>query len=358
MTTYKESGVDIDAGNKLVTDISERVKATYTKGCLDSFGGFGGGFELPTGFKQPVLISGTDGVGTKLRLAIQTNNFDTIGQDLVAMCYNDVLCSGAMPLYFLDYYATSKLRSDMAAKVITSICDACLIANIALIGGETAEMPSVFNPNEFDIAGFCTGIVEKELIIDGSTIMAGDTLIALPSSGLHSNGFSLINKIIKDHKLTPSSSFMLIPDNEYEIDETKGIHYNDFNVNLFEYLLTPTRIYTEVFDLINTPEMHILGISHITGGGVIENLPRMIPDYANLKLELKKWEFPEIFKWIQKTDNISREEMLRVFNCGVGMILCVSNESVDPVLNQIKDSWIIGTVKNARENEEKICFID
>jgi len=330
MTSYIQSGVNIDAGNKLVTNISKHVKATFTTGCLDSFGGFGGGYELPTGFKKPVLISGTDGVGTKLRLANKISNYNDIGQDLVAMCYNDVLCSGAMPLYFLDYYASSKLNLNIAEQVIKSIANACLMAKISLIGGETAEMPMVFQENEFDIAGFCTGIVEKELIIDGSTIMAGDSLIALPSSGVHANGFSLINKIINENNITDSK--------------------------ILNTLLTPTKIYTEVFDLINKTDIEILGIAHITGGGIIENLQRIVPVNVKFVIDENTWKWPKIFEWIQEIGNVSQNEMYKIFNCGVGMILSVPSSQVHSIIEHVPEAWVIGEVVTNRNTEEKVCF--
>lgn len=300
---YKSAGVDIEAGNDLVERIKPIAAKTHRPGVMSGLGGFGSLFELPLDrYKKPILVSGTDGVGTKLKLALELGIHDTVGIDLVAMCVNDIIVLGAEPLFFLDYYATGKLEVDTAASVIKGIGTGCELAGAALVGGETAEMPGMYTDGDYDLAGFCVGIVEKDNIIDGSLVKAGDKLIAIASSGPHSNGYSLIRKIITH--------------NSVSLDETLD------GKPLGKALLEPTKIYVKsLLDLIKRVQVHAL--AHITGGGLTENLPRVLPEGLNAAINLNAWEFPETFKWLQQNGNISQADMLTTFNCGVGMIVCV-----------------------------------
>lgn len=307
--SYRDAGVDIDAGNRLVEKIKPAVAKTRRPEVLSGLGGFGGLFRIPVDrYRKPVLVSGTDGVGTKLRLAIDLNRHDTIGIDLVAMCVNDVLVAGAEPLYFLDYYATGKLDVETAASVITGIAEGCQQAGCALIGGETAEMPGMYNTDDYDLAGFCVGIAEEDAIIDGSRIGSGDVLLGLASSGLHSNGYSLARKVVE----TCGASL----DETFE-DSTLG-----------ERLLQPTRIYVEsILELIrNVP---VNGLAHITGGGLDENLPRVLPKGRVAAIDLDSWRQPTIFDWLQEQGGVSDSEMRRTFNCGIGMVVCVPANEAD-----------------------------
>jgi phosphoribosylformylglycinamidine cyclo-ligase len=297
--SYRDAGVDIDAGNRLVDRIKPHAKRTLRPGVLSGLGGFGALFELPLDrYRQPVLVSGTDGVGTKLKLALELNQHDTIGVDLVAMCVNDVLVVGAEPLFFLDYYATSKLDVDVAAEVIKGIADGCEQAGAALVGGETAEMPGMYYDNDYDLAGFCVGVVEKTRIIDGSRVQPGDVLLALASSGPHSNGYSLIRKI-----LTVSGAPL---DDQIADGRTLGAT-----------LLAPTRIYVKpMLKLRETLE--VKAIAHITGGGLTENLPRVLPNGVKAIINTQSWRRPAIFHWLQQQGGVSETEMWRTFNCGAG----------------------------------------
>ncbi len=334
-TTYKSAGVDIDAGNKLVDEIKSAVRSTHRNGVLTDIGGFGGLFSLAQHrYKEPVLVSGTDGVGTKLRLAQQLDKHDTIGIDLVAMCANDVIVQGAEPLFFLDYFATGKLSVEQAKSVIEGIAEGCRQAGAALIGGETAEMPGMYDDGEYDLAGFCVGIVEKENIIDGSKISEGDVILGLHSSGLHSNGYSLVNKILKDKNIS--------------LDE-------DFNqTSLGEVLLTPTTIYTKiVLELIQHHEIH--GLCHITGGGIIENVPRILPKNVSATIDTSSWSRPDIFQWIQDMAKVDEQEMQRIFNCGMGMLVILPEKHTNNAMQICKkinyDSSIIGVIsKSATSN--------
>jgi len=303
---YKSAGVDIEAGNALVERIKPIAAKTRNAGVMAGLGGFGSLFELPLDrYKQPVLVSGTDGVGTKLKLALDLNIHNSVGIDLVAMCVNDIIVQGAEPLFFLDYFATGKLEVDTAASVIEGIGKGCEQSGAALVGGETAEMPGMYADGDYDLAGFCVGIVEKDRIIDGSQVKAGDKLIALASSGPHSNGYSLIRKIVA----------------------RSGLGWSD-NVNgkpLGETLLTPTRIYVKpLLELLKTVPVHAM--AHITGGGITENLPRVLPDGLNASVQLSAWQLPEIFAWLQEQGNVELADMLVTFNCGIGMIVCVAAE--------------------------------
>ena len=328
--SYRDAGVNIDAGNEFVEKIKSSVASTNRPGVMGSLGGFGGLFELPEGYKQPVLVSGTDGVGTKLKLAIDLNKHDTIGIDLVAMCVNDILVLGAEPLYFLDYYATGELNTEIAASVVEGIAEGCRQSNAALIGGETAEMPGMYGKGDYDLAGFCVGVVEKQKIIDGSKVKAGDAMIAIASSGPHSNGYSLVRKIIEVSNADINASF---GDNEQTLGNA---------------LLAPTNIYVRaIHQLLETFDIHAM--AHITGGGLLENIPRVLPESAQAVVDTSSWQLPEIFQWLQDNGNVEINEMYRTFNCGVGMVLIVDADDADAMvttLNQNGDSaWQLGTVE-------------
>ena len=335
--SYKDAGVDIDAGNALVERIKGVAKRTSRPGVMAGLGGFGALFELPTGYKEPVLVSGTDGVGTKLRLAMDLNLHDTIGIDLVAMCVNDLVVAGAEPLFFLDYYATGKLNVDVAADVVSGIGDGCELSGCALVGGETAEMPGMYEGDDYDLAGFCVGIAEKSELIDGSKVADGDVLIGLASSGPHSNGYSLIRKII----------------------EVSNADLND-NVgeqNLGKALLEPTRIYVKpLLKLIK--ESQVNAMSHITGGGLQENIPRVLPDDCKAVIDTQTWTFPPVFKWLQEQGNVEAYEMYRTFNCGVGMIIAVPASEKDNALDILQqageNAFVVGSVAKAVGDEERV----
>lgn len=320
MISYKEAGVDIDAGNSFVETIKPFVKSTTTAHVLGGIGSFSGAVRLPSGYKNPAILGATDGVGTKLRLAIDANMLDGVGQDLVAMCVNDLLCNFAEPLFFLDYYASAKLDIKSAARVVEGIANGCKLAKCALIGGETAEMPSMYQKCDFDLAGFAVGIAEIDEIDRTKFVKKGDVLIALPSSGLHSNGFSLARKVIAELGLKWDE----------KIDEK----------SLIETLLEPTRIYVE--DFLRLKEK-IRALAHITGGGLIENLPRVFGAGLGAKIEKSAIKTPEIFKILSKM--VDENEMRRTFNLGIGMVLVVARENVDYVLEN-SDGYVIGEVVN------------
>jgi len=315
--SYRDAGVDIEAGNALVDRIKPLAAKTRRPGVMAGLGGFGSMFELPLDrYKQPVLVSGTDGVGTKLRLAIESGIHNTIGIDLVAMCVNDIIVLGAEPLFFLDYYATSKLDIDVATSVVSGIADGCLLSGAALVGGETAEMPSMYEDGDYDLAGFCVGVVEKENAIDGSQVQAGDVLIGLASSGPHSNGYSLIRKILERSDDTLSTPFG---------DSTLG-----------EHLLAPTTIYVKsLLELHKKVNIHAL--SHITGGGLLENIPRVLPENVTAVLDANSWTRPAIFDWLQSEGNVIDEEMYRTFNNGIGMVVCVAQEDAEQTLTLLAE---------------------
>jgi phosphoribosylformylglycinamidine cyclo-ligase len=325
---YKSAGVDIEAGNALVNRIKPIAAKTRNAGVMAGLGGFGSLFELPLDrYKNPVLVSGTDGVGTKLKLALDMNIHNSVGIDLVAMCVNDIVVQGAEPLFFLDYFATGKLDVDTAAAVIEGIGKGCEQAGAALVGGETAEMPGMYADGDYDLAGFCVGIVEKANIIDGSKVRAGDKLIGIASSGPHSNGYSLIRKIIE------RSGLSLVE------------HVN--GKPLGSTLLEPTRIYVKpLLKLLKTVDVHAM--AHITGGGITENLPRVLPDNLSASINLSSWQMPEIFAWLQQQGNVSKQDMLITFNCGIGMIVCVDASDVDNTLailaEQGEMAFVIGDV--------------
>ena len=319
--TYKDSGVDITKGNQLIERIKPIAKSTFRPGVLAGLGGFGAMFEIPLDkYKNPVLISGTDGVGTKLKVAEMLNKHDTIGIDLVAMCVNDLIVQGAEPLFFLDYFATGSLNPDIATSVIEGIGEGCRQSGCSLIGGETAEMPGMYSGEDYDLAGFCVGIAEKSRIIDGSKVSEGDHIVALGSSGPHSNGYSLIRKVLE--KSSPTNEQL-------------------------NSLIEPTRIYVRsILSLLNTLPVH--AISHITGGGLLENIPRVLPDHLAAKLDQASWTQPEIFQWLKDQGNIATSEMYRVLNCGVGMVVVISRESSNEAINHLnscgENAWLIGEV--------------
>lgn len=336
--TYKDAGVDIDAGNHLVERIKSVAKATRRPEIMSGLGGFGALCELPARYEEPVLVSGTDGVGTKLKLAMDFGIHNTIGIDLVAMCVNDLIVTGAEPLIFLDYLATGKLDVDTAAQVVEGIGAGCEMAGCALVGGETAEMPGMYQGSDYDLAGFCVGVAEKSKIIDGSSVRVGDVLIALPSSGVHSNGYSLVRKIL----------------------EERGIDAQNTKLEgklLSELLLEPTRIYVKpLLQLMKNTEVH--AIAHITGGGITENLPRVLPDSVKAVVNRKTWEQPALFNWLQEQANIDNAEMERTFNCGIGMIIVVPEQeasaTVDFFTAMGEPAIQIGEIQQLAEGEEKI----
>ncbi|WP_444890968.1 phosphoribosylformylglycinamidine cyclo-ligase [Microbulbifer sp. DLAB2-AA] len=328
--SYKDAGVDIDAGNALVERIKHVAKRTSRPEVMGGLGGFGALCQLPSGYKEPVLVSGTDGVGTKLRLAMDLGIHDTIGIDLVAMCVNDLVVAGAEPLFFLDYYATGKLNVDIAAEVVSGIGKGCELAGCALVGGETAEMPGMYEGDDYDLAGFCTGVVEKSEIIDGKKVKSGDVLIGLASSGPHSNGYSLIRKVLEVSGA--------------DLQQECG------SETLAKALMAPTRIYVKnLLQLMKSVQVNAL--SHITGGGLLENLPRVLPEGCLARVDVTSWEMPEVFRWLQQAGNIDAREMYRTFNCGVGMVICVPAEQADQALQTLKqageDAFVVGKIEDA-----------
>jgi phosphoribosylformylglycinamidine cyclo-ligase len=339
MLDYRSAGVDIDAGEALVERIKPAVRRTHRPGVLGGLGGFGGLFELPLArFRHPVLVSGTDGVGTKLKLARMTGRHDGIGIDLVAMCVNDIVVIGAEPLFFLDYYATGRLDVDAATTIIEGIARGCEQAGCALIGGETAEMPGLYQKGDYDLAGFCVGIVEKERIIDGHNVRPGDHLLGLASSGPHSNGYSLIRKVLEISGQPLSTPFA---------DTTLG-----------EILLRPTRIYVKPL-LTLLEQVEVRAMAHITGGGLTENLPRVLPAGCLARIDPRSWPRPAIFDWLQKQGNIADAEMWRTFNCGIGIVICVAAEDTERALEQLRASgetaWPIGLVQ-ATDGDPRVVF--
>ncbi|KZZ45283.1 phosphoribosylformylglycinamidine cyclo-ligase [Thalassolituus sp. HI0120] len=329
----------MDAGNALVDRIKGVAKRTRRPEVLAGLGGFGALFELPQGYKQPVLVSGTDGVGTKLRLAMDLNKHDSIGIDLVAMCVNDLVVAGAEPLFFLDYYATGKLNVDVAAAVVEGIGEGCSQAGASLVGGETAEMPGMYEGEDYDLAGFCVGIAEKEDIIDGTKVQAGDKLVALASSGPHSNGYSLIRKIIEVSGADLSG----------ELDGQP----------LTDALMAPTKIYVKsTLKLISTSDVHAL--SHITGGGFQENIPRVLPENCKAVIDSNSWHWPAVFDWLQEQGNVETAEMYRTFNCGVGMIIALPEDKADAAVALLnaegEHAWIIGEIQPQNEGEAQVQF--
>jgi phosphoribosylformylglycinamidine cyclo-ligase len=325
--TYRDAGVDIDAGDALVDRIKPMAARTMREGVLAGIGGFGALFEVPKRYKEPVLVSGTDGVGTKLRLAFEWNRHDTIGQDLVAMSVNDILVQGAEPLFFLDYFACGKLTVDTAATVVGGIAKGCELSGCALIGGETAEMPGMYPPGEYDLAGFAVGAVEKSKIITGATIAPGDVVLAIASSGAHSNGYSLVRKIIERAGAKPT-------------DDLGGRPLGDV-------VMEPTQIYVKpLLKLIH--EINVKGMAHITGGGLVDNVPRVLPENTQAVLHRDSWQMPELFRWLQMKGGVADAEMVRVFNCGIGMVVIVSTAQADAAIQSLKaeglHAWTVGEV--------------
>jgi phosphoribosylformylglycinamidine cyclo-ligase len=325
--SYRDAGVDIDAGDDLVDRIKPLAKKTMREGVLAGIGGFGALFEVPKRYKEPVLVSGTDGVGTKLRLAFEWNRHDTIGQDLVAMSVNDILVQGAEPLFFLDYFACGKLTVDTAATVVGGIATGCELSGCALIGGETAEMPGMYPPGEYDLAGFAVGAVEKSKIITGATIAPGDVVLAIASSGAHSNGYSLVRKIIERAGAKPT-------------DDLGGRPLGDV-------VMAPTQIYVKpLLKLIG--EINVKGMAHITGGGLVDNVPRVLPENIQAVLHRDSWQMPDLFRWLQMKGGVADAEMVRVFNCGIGMVVIVSADQADIAIQSLKaeglHAWAVGEV--------------
>lgn len=329
--TYKSAGVDVSEGQRAVKLMKEHVKSTFNSNVLADLGGFGGLFSLNINdYKEPVLVAGTDGVGTKLKLAFMMDKHDTIGQDCVAMCVNDILCQGGKPLFFLDYIATGKLVGEKIAQIVGGIAEGCKLAGSALIGGETAEMPGLYNEDEYDLAGFAVGIVDKTKVITGENIEAGDIILGLPSSGIHSNGYSLVRRLFFDILNMKTTDYV------EELENTLG-----------EELLTPTKIYVKsILGLIE--KINVKGISHITGGGFYENIPRILPENVDAKIDVSGWELPPIFKLIQEKGNIDLEEMFSTFNMGIGMIIVVKERDVKEAVSVLKelgeDAKIIGEI--------------
>ena len=333
--SYRDAGVDIDAGDALVDRIKPLARKTMREGVLGGIGGFGALFEVPKRYREPVLVSGTDGVGTKLRLAFELDRHDTVGQDLVAMSVNDILVQGAESLFFLDYFACGKLHVDTAAAVVGGIARGCELAGCALIGGETAEMPGMYPDGEYDLAGFAVGVVEKSRIIDGSTIRPGDVVLGLASSGAHSNGYSLVRKIIERSRPDLNAPF-------------------DGERTLADVVMMPTRIYVrQVLQLMR--KVDVKGMAHITGGGLLENVPRVLPDRTVAELEKAAWPRPKLFDWLQAEGNVAENEMHRVFNCGIGMVIVVAADNAEHAMVELKAAgeavYRIGRIR-ARQGEE------
>jgi len=328
---YREAGVDVEAGRAFVQRIRNLVNRTHRPEVMGGIGGFSGMFQLPSGYQEPVMVSGTDGVGTKLKLAQQLDRHNTIGIDLVAMCVNDVLTCGAEPLFFLDYLATGKLNPEQLEAVVEGISTGCQEAGCALLGGETAEMPGFYQPGEYDLAGFCVGIVEKSRILDGSQVQVGDVAIALPSSGIHSNGYSLVRKILEISGLS-------LQDAPPQLNGT----------TLGDALLTPTRLYVKPILAALRANLPIHGMAHITGGGLPENLPRCLGSDQSIQVDPKSWPFPPIFQWLQATGSVETLEMFNTFNMGVGFVVLVPPDAVSTVLEFFKgeglEGWAIGSV--------------
>ncbi len=338
--SYKDAGVDIEAGDKLIDRIKPFANKTKRKESIGGLGGFGSLFEIPEKFRKPVLVSGTDGVGTKLKLAFELNKHETIGQDLVAMCVNDILVQGAEPLFFLDYYACGKLDVDTATLIIKGIADGCLLANCSLVGGETAEMPGMYDDGEYDLAGFCVGAVEKNKIINGSKVKEGNLVLGLTSSGAHSNGYSLIRKIISNNKVDLNTDFY-------------GEKFSDV-------IMKPTKIYVKsVLSLIE--KVNVNAMAHITGGGIIENLPRILPNHLSAKINKNSWKLPHLFQWLKNEANLEDTELYKTFNCGIGMAIIVDERDSQEAINLLKEFgeevYIIGIIKQLDKKGQQVEII-
>ncbi|HKK32873.1 MAG TPA: phosphoribosylformylglycinamidine cyclo-ligase [Desulfomicrobiaceae bacterium] len=341
---YREAGVDIDAGNTFVSRIKAMVGSTFTKGVVTDIGGFGGLFKPDLSqMQEPVLVAATDGVGTKLKLAFLCDKHDTIGVDLVAMSVNDIIVQGARPLFFLDYFATGKLDTDKAAEVVQGVVSGCKESGCALLGGETAEMPDFYAPGEYDLSGFCVGMVDNSKVVDGSSIGVGDVVIGLASSGIHSNGYSLVRRLFEQSGLTAADPF---PGE----DRTVG-----------EVLLEPTRIYVRpVLNLLR--DLEIRGMVHVTGGGFYDNIVRVLPRGVTAEIRFGSWTVPQVFSWLKEQGELSWEEMLQIFNSGIGYILVVSKSQQEDVMNRLRglgqDAWIIGEIRERRGNEEQVSIVN
>ena len=338
--SYRDAGVDIDAGNQLVERIKPHAARTQRPGVLDGLGGFGALFELPINrYKEPVLVSGTDGVGTKLKLAIEAGQHDTVGIDLVAMCVNDLIVQGAEPLFFLDYYASGKLDVEVASAVVKGIADGCVLAGAALIGGETAEMPGMYSKGDYDLAGFCVGVVEKSRIITGQNVCAGDVLVGLPSTGPHSNGYSLIRKVLERSQAKLEQAFD--------------------GATLGERLLAPTEIYVKPL-LALFEKVTVKALAHITGGGLLENLPRVMPENTRVVIDSSTWQRPGVFDWLQEQGKIQDTEMYRTFNCGIGMGLFLNPADVASTLEYLNQAGLaagqIGQVEPCNTGDEQVII--
>lgn len=317
--SYKDSGVDVERGYEAVKLMKEHVKSTYNEGVLGDLGSFGGFFRMPKGMKEPVLVAGTDGVGTKLKYAILADKHDTIGIDVVAMCVNDIVCQGAQPLFFLDYFATGKLSPEKVATVVSGIADGCRQSGAALIGGETAEMPGFYPDGDYDVAGFAVGVVDKKKIINGSKIKSGDILIGIKSSGIHSNGYSLVRK--------------LWGEDIAELDKYDA----ELGAKPIDVLLTPTKIYVKsILELIKN--VNVKGIAHITGGGFIENIPRIFPEGVGCRIDTKSYEIPAVFTIMQKRAKLTKQQIYNTFNMGIGMVVCVSKRDVEKTISQLEST--------------------
>ncbi|MDR3295954.1 MAG: phosphoribosylformylglycinamidine cyclo-ligase [Clostridiales Family XIII bacterium] len=333
--SYKDAGVDTKEGERAVSLMKEHVKKTFNANVLTGLGGFGSLFRLDTaGLQEPVLVAGTDGVGTKLKIAFLMDRHDTVGQDCVAMCVNDVLCQGAKPLFFLDYIATGRLEAEKAADIVKGLADGCLQAGCALVGGETAEMPGFYAEGEYDMAGFAVGVADRARLISGNGIREGDLLLGIPSSGLHSNGFSLVRKVIFE-----------------KMAMNVGDYVAEFGANLGDVLLTPTRIYASVCGAL-LPDVAVKGMVHVTGGGFMENIPRVFPDGLGVRVEKNAWDVPAIFRYIQKNGGIEEEEMFSTFNMGVGLILVLSRDEAGRALERLagmgEKAFVLGSVVKGR----------
>ena len=335
--SYKDAGVDIEAGEQLINRIKPFANQTKRKESIGGLGGFGSLFEIPEKFNKPVLVSGTDGVGTKLKLAFDLNKHETIGQDLVAMCVNDILVQGAEPLFFLDYYACGKLEVDTATIIIKGIAAGCLLANCSLVGGETAEMPGMYDDGEYDLAGFCVGAVEKNRIINGSKVKEGNLVLGLASSGAHSNGYSLIRKIISHSKVDLNKDF--------------------YGEKLADVLMKPTKIYVKsILTLIE--KVNINAMAHITGGGIMENIPRVLPVHLSAKINKNSWKLPSLFQWLKDEANLDDAELYRTFNCGIGMTIIVDEKDAQEASNILRklgeEVYIIGSIKKLNKDENQV----
>lgn len=338
--SYRDAGVDIDAGDRLVDNIKPLAKRTLRPEVLTGIGGFGALFEISKQYRNPVLVSGTDGVGTKLKLAFQLDRHDTIGIDLVAMSVNDILVQGAEPLFFLDYFACGKLNVETATQVVGGIAKGCELAGCSLIGGETAEMPGMYPHDEYDLAGFAVGVVEKDQIISGASIKAGDCVLGIASSGAHSNGYSLIRKIIENSRADLSMDF--------------------YGQTLADTIMAPTRIYVKsVLTLMK--QLPVKGLAHITGGGLVENVPRILPDSLTAVLQKDTWRIPPLFQWLQQQGNVTDQEMARVFNCGIGLVIVVAPEHAGDALRILRSggetAWQIGEIKSRMANQEATVLV-